>query len=98
MQADIKSSKKIKFLRRFSSGKALKSLDFFSKPIPAFNIRGKTKLSSPGGTFVSLVVIAVMFLYTMTKLQILLVAENPVISQFRLEDALDLDTELNLQE
>ena len=59
----------------------IKSLDFFRKPIPGFNIEGKA--ASEGtllGTLVSVLLIIVMLLYGAVKFDILVNMVNPSIT------------------
>lgn len=51
----------------FSLAKLLKERDMFGKPIPAFNVRGKSKVNSMAGGLISLIIMIIMFLYSTLK-------------------------------
>ena len=66
----------------------LSKFDIFGRPLPAFNIKGRTSVHTMLGGLCTLVVFFVMILYTSLKVLHLQGKENPNISTFVRENAL----------
>ena len=60
----------------------LSSIDIFQTSVPTFNIRGKTKISSPTGSIFSIILPLVVLFYGANKLKDLMERRNPTISSF----------------
>ena len=67
----------------------MKKLDFFAKPIPGFNVGGRTAISSLKGSFLSLIIIFITAMFAFQKLETLLMRKNPDVTTNVLEDAFD---------
>ena len=52
----------------------------FGQPVPAFNIKGKSKVKTAVGGILSAVIIAVTLGYSIMKIHDLMLKANPVIS------------------
>ena len=77
---------------------SLAALDFFPIPIPSFNIRGRTKVSSILGSVLSAIVLLVVLFYGAGKFRHLLERSNPTISTFIDRGAVTKHEHLNLRD
>lgn len=91
-------SRSSRFLRNFLINKTIDKIDFFSKPIPTFNMRGKKKIPSLAGGFLSISVVMVVLLYATVKLSHLLTRHNPQITQYLDVGALDSSYKFNFRD
>ena len=58
----------------------MRQCDLFGQPVPAFNIKGKSKVKTAVGGILSAVIIAVTLGYSIMKIHDLMLKANPVIS------------------
>ena len=73
-------------------------LDFFQKPLPMFNIKGRSTVPSLSGGLISLLIIIVIGLYSAVKFKHMAEKQNPSISSFIEYGALHSDFELNFKD
>ena len=73
-------------------------IDFFKKPMPAFNMRGRNTVPSIAGGVMSIGLSMVLLTYSTVKLQHLLTRHNPNISSFLESGVLDSDTKFNFRD
>ena len=83
---------------RFTLTNRLASLDLFSRPVPGFNIRGRTKITSLLGSIISGIVVLVIMLYATNKFIHLLKRSNPTISSYVERDAVTKHDALNVRD
>ena len=76
----------------------LAALDFFPTPIPSFNIRGQTQISSIFGSILSAIVLLVILFYGANKFRHLLERQNPTISTFIERSAVTKHEHINLRD
>ena len=62
--------------------------DSFASPAPSFTIQGSETVTSCMGGFLSLVIMYLVFVFTMLKFQQLLLRENPTINTHIEENAM----------
>ena len=67
-------------MKQFGIGEFIKDLDLFSKPLPTFNINGKTSVPTWAGTISTLVILMITFAFGLLKLQNLVERKNPTLS------------------
>lgn len=58
--------------------------DFFGKPLPAFNMQGKTEIRTGVGALFSLSMMAILVLFSLLKMSHLIERRNPVVNTFEL--------------
>ena len=73
----------------WTAQKVLETVDAFSEPIPVFNVRGKTKVSTGAGGILTLLVAAVVLMYGFIRFEHMLSKYNPNINDYYV----DLDEE-----
>ena len=76
----------------------LNSFDLFQKPLPTFNIHGRTKMPTATGAVVSFLIFCVVMLYSLTKLGHLIQRHNPQVAQFIERGGLDSSYKFNFHE
>ena len=59
----------------------LRQIDRFGEPIPAFNIKGKDKVTTAVGGITTLIVIFLTLSYLITKVNSVLEKETPIINE-----------------
>ena len=64
----------------------LRRIDRFGEPIPAFNIKGKDKVTTAVGGIMSLIVIFITLSYLTTKLNSIVEKKNPIINESKIAD------------
>ena len=64
----------------------LRRIDRFGEPIPAFNIKGKDKVTTAVGGIMSLIVIFITLSYLTTKLNSIVEKKNPIINESKITD------------
>lgn len=62
--------------------RSIESIDFFAKPMPQFQLKGRSRVPSLIGGIFALAILAIMALYALIKLNVLLNHENPNVSTF----------------
>ena len=82
-----------------SASALLKKLDLFDNPryLPAFNIKGKSSFQTITGGVMSIVVMLIVFLFSLQKLQHLLMRQNPSINTYMELEAFTAEDKLNLE-
>ena len=66
-------------MNNFGMPSFIKNLDMFGKPIPGFNLRGKTSIKTSVGAICSILILMVMFAFGLLKLQKLVGRKNPLL-------------------
>ena len=69
--------------------KMLLTIDMYKMPLPSFNIKGETHVSTHCGGCFTLMIIFVIFMFASLKLQHLLSKHNPVVNAFVDRDVFD---------
>ena len=85
-------------LRKRSAWKAqnvLEKIDVFSEPIPNFNIRGKTKLTSWPGGFMTICVATIVLMYATVRFEHMISKINPNINDYLVDLEVGQDANLN---
>ena len=67
--------------QNFRMPEIVKSLDIFSRPLPSFNIGGKTSVQTSCGACVSIIIFMLTFAFALLKMQNLLNRKNPFLAQ-----------------
>ena len=72
-------------------------MDAYGKSLPTFNIKGKDRVNTILGGFLSIILYMIIFMYSMFKFTHMVTHENPNITGYDIEDGLS-ETEVNLNE
>ena len=72
-----KNAKKAKSFQLFGF---LNGLDMFGAPVPGLNVQGKAVINTSLGTLISIVVFLLTLLFSLFKLQHMLMKKNPSVS------------------
>ena len=67
-------------MQKFNVLGFMKNLDMFEKPIPTFNIGGKTSVKTVMGSCCSVFIMMMTFAYGLLKLEHLIAHKNPFIT------------------
>ena len=82
----------------FRVPRIIESLDMFKQDLPAFNIRGKTKIASLAGAVMSFAILFVMLIYGTIKMIQLSSRTNPNITSFVQQNYFDGTNVVNFKE
>ena len=77
---------------------SLAAMDLFAEPVPNFNIRGKTKVSSVLGSILSAILLLIVLFYGANKFTFLLERRNPTISSYAERGAVTKNDKINLRD
>ena len=69
--------------------KMLLTLDMYKEPLPSFNIDGLTHVRTHCGGLVSLIIILILFMFSVLKFDHLLSKHNPQVNTFVDKDVFD---------
>lgn len=78
--------------------KMLLTLDMYKTPLPSFNLDGSTHIRTHCGGLVSLVIILVLFMFSVLKFDHLLSKQNPQVNVYVERDVYDESDEWNAGE
>ena len=76
----------------------MRERDIFGQNIPAFNIKGKDKVKTAIGGFLSALIITVTFSYTIMQVHDMMLHRNPIISQNKITEYYGNDYNFDLRE
>ena len=62
-------------------GNLLRQIDYFGEPIPAFNIKGKDKVTTAFGGIMTLTVMFFTLSYLISKINDIVEKKNPIINE-----------------
>ena len=83
----------IKYSRkRWGMEKILQRIDVFGRPLPAFNIKGRSEVNTRVGGLISLIIISTVLVYASIKLMFLIKRHNPQLSSYS-RDSIYIDGE-----
>ena len=85
-------SKQFRFVSLFEKA------DLFERPLPSFNVRGRDAVPSCAGGSVSIVAMAVLLIYSLMKLQTLLLRDSPSVSGYIDKHTFSATDKLNLED
>lgn len=71
-----------RYAQRFTLSNTLDTIDLFKKPLPAFNMRGRSHVPSFCGAFASVLVLMIVTLYGLSKFFHLIMKHNPNIASW----------------
>ena len=74
-----------------------KRIDAFGKPLPSFNLKGKEKVNTIVGGFITLMIFLTIFSYGALKFSNLITKPNPAINSYYAENEMSGVT-VNLNE
>ena len=74
----------------------LEDIDAFSKPIPVFNIRGKTSVSTWAGGLLTIAIATVVLMFAIIRFEHMMSKYNPNINDYY--DDLEKGQDANLNE
>ena len=74
-------------MRFISLQSGLRALDVFKLQVPGFNVRGKTHISSPVGSVLSIVLLLLILFYGANKFTHLMERRNPTITSYTEREA-----------
>ena len=69
--------------------KIFKRFDMFGVPLPAFNIRGETKVRTYAGCLATLFILTIGLVFATLRLQLLVGQQHPSVNTFVERDAFD---------
>ena len=72
-------------------------MDAFGKNLPTFNIKGNDRVDTIAGGFFSIILYMIVFMYGILKFSHMISRQNPNISYYELEDAME-NVSINLNE
>ena len=64
----------------------LRRIDRFGEPIPAFNIKGKDKVTTAVGGIMTLTVMFFTLSYLITKINSIVEKKNPIMNENKIQD------------
>ena len=73
----------------------VQSMDIFKRPLPAFNIRGRSEIGTVTGALLSFLLIIILLFYSMVKISQLISQTNPTISSFTTQNYFDASNVIN---
>ena len=100
-QTQSKAERKDKlssYTARFRLRNTLDAIDVFRKPLPTFNMRGRTSVSTICGAIVTFVIIIITLLYSTIKFVQLMSRANPLVSSFLKQGVFDSDNIANFRD
>ena len=65
--------------KKFGIPEFIKSLDMFSKPLPSFNISGKTSVPTSVGACSTISIVVLTLSFALLKMQHLINRKNPIL-------------------
>ena len=87
-----------RFYSRMRGDKMVEMIDLFPRPMPSFNVRGRTAVSSYFGALLSFAIFFVMLIYGALKMIHLLSKHNPNLSTYTDYSYFDSKDVLNLRD
>ena len=83
---------------RWHINNALKSFDSFGKEVPAFNIKGESRVNTALGGLLTCAILTVSLIYSVIKIVQMVNGDNPIISDLMLPSHYGPEDKLNLNE
>ena len=83
---------------RWHISNALKGFDSFGKEVPAFNIKGESRVNTALGGLLTFVILTVSLIYSIIKIVQMVNGDNPIISDLMLPSHYGPEDKLNLNE
>ena len=77
------------YTARFRLRNTLDAIDIFRKPLPNFNMRGRTSVPTVCGAIVTFTIIIIVLLYSTIKFVQLMSRANPLVSSFLKQGVFD---------
>ena len=78
-----------------ASGDSFRSMDAYGESLPSFNIKGKERVNTIVGGFLSIILYMIVFMYGVLKFTHMVAYENPNITGYDIEDGMS-EKEVNL--
>ena len=69
----------------------VKNVDMFGAPVPTFNLGGKNQVQTSFGALVSMIIMSLVFMFSLMKLEGLLMKKRPDVVSFVDEEAITSD-------
>ena len=69
-----------------ASGDSFRSMDAYGESLPSFNIKGKERVNTIVGGFLSIILYMIVFMYGVLKFTHMVAYENPNITGYDIED------------
>ena len=86
------------YASKFTLDNTLEALDLFKRPLPAFNMRGRTHVPSLCGAFVSVLMCLVVTVYGLSKFIQMMSRNNPNIASWLDQGALEPEESIKFRD